>query len=222
MKHLPPSYRHCLRSACGFRYSQPPGQSLDLCPKCGSPTRLIPVPPPPHRFKRKFKPESGVELEVLLDNIRSALNVGAMFRVADGAGVRHIHLAGITPTPDNPKVAKTALGAENAVPWTQHWNGLEAVQRAKEKGMTAAVLENCSAAINLFDSDYQIGNTPIFLVVGNEVNGVDPHIRTECEMALTIPMYGIKSSLNVATAFAVAVYHLRHRVSHSPLRKVNG
>ena len=125
--------RQCSRESCRLRYPVVTGDVEGLaCPRCGSPAELIivasaSIKPP------TFRSANGhVIVEGFLDNIRSAYNVGAIFRTADGAGVRHLHLAGITPTPFHPKVRKTALGSEKGIPWTHHRNGLDAVVGIRE------------------------------------------------------------------------------------------
>lgn len=157
---------------------------------------------------------SGPEVEALLDNIRSTFNVGAMFRTADGAGIRRLHLCGITSRPDNPKVAsriaKTALGAEQTVPWQAHNNILDAAQDLKAGGMRLWALEGGPRAESLFSSAGDLPGAPILLVVGNELSGVDPEVLDLCERVVAIPMQGYKRSLNVAIAFGVAAYFLRY------------
>jgi 23S rRNA (guanosine2251-2'-O)-methyltransferase len=148
-------------------------------------------------------------IEAVLDNIRSTFNVGAMFRTADGAGLRHIHLCGITPMPEHPRVAKTSLGAEYAVPWTYYENGVETVKKLKLSGMKILALEIGADSVSLFDAARSKSTQPIALVIGNEVNGIDPGILEFCDQQVWIPMLGYKRSLNAAIAFAVAAYTLR-------------
>jgi tRNA G18 (ribose-2'-O)-methylase SpoU len=148
-------------------------------------------------------------VEALLDNIRSIYNVGSMFRTADGAGIRHLHLCGMTATPEQPKVVKTALGAEQAVGWTFHPNGLEAAEGLQKQGYRLWALEGGRRAEPLFAAQVDPAGPPILLVVGNEVAGVDPAILERCERVLSIPMSGVKQSLNVVVAFGIAAYFLR-------------
>ena len=115
---------------------------------------------------------SGPEVEALLDNIRSVYNVGNMLRTADGVGIRHMHLCGITPTPRNPKLAKTALGAERTVAWTHHKDGLAATISLKESGLRLWALEGGSRSEPFFEAMGDLRGTPIVLVVGS--NLVDP------------------------------------------------
>ncbi|MEA4909088.1 MAG: RNA methyltransferase [Chloroflexi bacterium] len=201
----------CLRPTCRYRFPLGPGiEAPPRCPKCAGPLRLSHVADAGLKNETSEPPPPGIALEVLLDNIRSTFNVGAMFRTADGAGVRHVHLCGTTPTPDHPKVVKTALGAEFTVPWTQHWNALDAVQSIQARGLQVWALESAPGATSLYETHPLPQDPPVLLVVGNEVTGVDPEILPLCDRILRIPMQGYKRSLNVAIAFAIAVYHLRY------------
>ena len=155
--------------------------------------------------------QTGPVVQALLDNIRSSLNVGSMFRTADGAGVTHLHLCGITPAPDHPKVAKTALGAEYSVPWTQYWDALEAAASLKQGGFELWALEGGPRSESIFNAAKELPEKPLLLVVGNEVSGVDPGLLELCPRVVSIPMQGAKQSLNVAVAFGIAVYTLRYR-----------
>lgn len=147
-------------------------------------------------------------IEVLLDNIRSIYNVGSILRTADGAGLTHLHCCGITPPPDHPKIAKTALGAEKSVGWTKYGNGPETAVSLKQRGYQLLALECTPDAILL--QDLQLDTSQLItLVVGNEIAGVDPDILALCDQTIMLPMQGVKNSLNVASAFAVAAYGLR-------------
>jgi tRNA G18 (ribose-2'-O)-methylase SpoU len=203
--------RQCLRPTCRFRFPVT-GENLDMtaCPKCGSPTRLVESPYAGLKVEPHPTLESGPVVQALLDNIRSSFNVGAMFRTADGAGVAHLHLCGITPAPDHPKVAKTALGAEYNVPWTQYWDAIEAAASLKQGGFEVWALEGGPRAESIFEAAKQLPEKPLLLVVGNEVSGVDPGLLELCGRVVSIPMQGAKQSLNVAVAFGIAVYTLRN------------
>jgi len=155
-------------------------------------------------------PHSGPVVEALLDNIRSLYNVGSIFRASDGAGLSCLHLCGITPTPENPGVAKTALGAETAVPWCYHLNAVEAVLQLKQAGYQVWAMESGPRSVSLFDAAASILPAPVLLVAGNELNGVDPEVLDQCDTAVWIPMQGRKESLNVAIAFGIAAYTLRY------------
>ena len=144
----------------------------------------------------------------LLHNIRSLWNVGSMFRTADGAGVAHMYITGYTATPEHPKMNKTALGAEKAIPWTNLRDGLALARGLKAQGCQLWAIELGAGAEPLFSVDRVPAGMPIVLVFGHEVDGVDPEIQALCDRTLFIPMAGIKASLNVAVAFGIATYHV--------------
>ena len=159
------------------------------------------------------QPAQTWRVRAVLDNVRSTFNVGSIFRTADGVGVWHLDLCGITPTPAHPKVAKTALGAQDSVAWRYHRNGLECVLALKQQGVRLVALES-SGARSLFapaESPVCAATDDIALIVGNEVCGVDPGILAISDEVIAVPMLGIKQSLNVAIAFGVAVYWWRGR-----------
>lgn len=198
----------CRSQSCRFRFPVIGHESpVEQCPLCGWEVEL--ETHSPHR-QAEFANLTSADLrvEALLDNIRSVYNVGSIFRTADGAGVRHLHLAGITTTPDHRKAAKTALGAEIVVPWTYHRNGVEAAARLKGRGVQLWAVEGAAKATSLFDSTCPPSGSKILLVVGNELVGVDPGILELCDKVVQIPMQGIKRSLNVAVAFGIAAYYL--------------
>jgi tRNA G18 (ribose-2'-O)-methylase SpoU len=145
-----------------------------------------------------------------LDNIRSIFNVGAIFRIADGVGLSQMHLCGITATPEHPKVVKTALGAEQSVPWQYHPNALDAAQALRAAGYQLWAIEGHPRAQPL--SAVQAAPAePIALLAGNEKAGVDPALLSLCDRILHIPMQGRKRSLNVAVAFGIAAYWITMR-----------
>jgi 23S rRNA (guanosine2251-2'-O)-methyltransferase len=148
-------------------------------------------------------------MEALLDNIRSIYNVGSIFRTSDGAGIHRLHLCGITPTPDNPRLRKTALGADEQIPWTYHPDGCSAAAALKAEGKRLWALEGGDRSESIHPAHLDMTDSTIVLVVGNEVCGIDPGILSQCERVLAIPMQGIKTSLNTAVAFGIAVYTLR-------------
>ena len=206
----------CSNPNCTLRFPAPiePGSGSLPCPRCKSPARPTPTADEVavHNPRQERAPDSTC-LEVLLDNIRSTFNVGAMLRTADGAGVNHVHLTGITPQPTNPCIAKVSLGAEFAVPWTYHPNGLSVIQEAKNRGLRILGLEILPGATSLFDLTADTLSLPTLLVVGNEVSGIDTEIEAMCYQHIWIPMQGYKRSLNVAVAFGITIYTLRYGLS---------
>lgn len=155
-------------------------------------------------------PANDLKLVGLLDNIRSIHNVGSMFRSADGAGLDHLHLAGMTATPKHPKLAKAALGAQDTVSWTYHLNGVDAADQLRVEGYQLWALEYLppSEKPGIDAGDAPVGR--LALIVGNERAGVDPDILSRCDAVFSLPMAGRKSSLNAAVAFGIAVYYLRY------------
>ena len=142
---------------------------------------------------------------VIADNIRSLHNVGALFRTADGAHIEHLYLCGITAKPPRSEIRKTSLGAEESVPWTYVEEAARLIQELKEKGYQIVMLEHTSNSLNYQTAGYRF---PLCLVVGNEYHGIQEHLVPLGDMAVEIPMYGIKQSLNVSVAFGIALYEI--------------
>jgi tRNA G18 (ribose-2'-O)-methylase SpoU len=151
---------------------------------------------------------------VLLDNIRSAWNVGSILRSAEGFGYAHAYLCGITPTPNNEPVQKTSLRAEESVIWSYHKDALKLVKSLKKEGWKIIALEEDERAVPL-ESDglpSRMGEQAPrlqILIVGNEVTGVDSDLLDLCDTIYYIPMHGQKRSFNVAIAFGIAAYTIR-------------
>ena len=142
---------------------------------------------------------------VLLDNVRSMYNVGAFFRTADAASIEKLYLCGITARPPMNAIAKTALGAEETVPWEHAWEALPLLGSLRARGYEIAAVETSVHAVDLFDWAPRF---PVCVVFGHEVEGIRPEIAALCDTHVRIPMLGAKHSLNVATAGGVAMYEL--------------
>jgi 23S rRNA (guanosine2251-2'-O)-methyltransferase len=147
---------------------------------------------------------------VLLDNIRSLYNTGSIFRTADACGVERMVLCGITPRPDqgtrqHRAIAKTALGAEDSVPWEYQADTRTAVQALVADGYQAIAVEPSPDAQDLFT---WTPRWPVCLIFGHERTGVSPDLATDVDTVVRIPMLGRKRSLNVATAAGVVLYEL--------------
>jgi tRNA G18 (ribose-2'-O)-methylase SpoU len=183
----------------------------ERCPRCGASTCLLVEKPIEREPIQSYDLNNGVHLETLLDNIRSAWNVGSMFRTADGLGIRKLHLCGLTPTPGSPKVLKTSLGAESSVPWCHANDGVRQAQALIAQGYHLWALESDPKADSLLENLTIQTDQPHCLVVGNEIAGVDPGILDLCERLVYIPMVGAKRSFNAAVAFGIAVYYLSVR-----------
>ena len=149
----------------------------------------------------------GGAFAVLLDNIRSAWNVGSILRSADGFGFGHAYLCGITPTPENGAVTKTSLGAEDTVTWSNHKDAVKLVKGLKKEGWKVWALEDDERAVPINSASNT--NERGVLILGSEVTGVDPELLDLCDSIYFIPMHGEKKSFNVAIAFGIAAYAFR-------------
>jgi len=159
---------------------------------------------------------------LILHNIRSAYNVGAIFRTADGAGVNHIYLTGYTPTPPDGsqiyttkperKIIKTALGAIEHVDWSSHDVIDGVLETLKKDSIQIVALEQGDNSVNYkkFKTDRSIA-----LVLGNEPVGIDERTLALCDIMIDIPMRGHKQSLNVSVAAGIAIYELIDVVKYS-------
>jgi tRNA G18 (ribose-2'-O)-methylase SpoU len=143
------------------------------------------------------------EFYLILPNIRSCHNVGAMFRTADATSVDQIFLVGYTPVPPRPEIDKVALGAETWMKWKPYKNLKVLIKNLKKKGVCIVALEKSDKSTDLGKTDFSF---PLALIVGNEVDGVDPDILKLCDRVVHIPMLGKKESLNVSIAAGIAMY----------------
>lgn len=160
-----------------------------------------------------FRESSKLPLAVVLDDVRSMNNVGAVFRTADAFRVSEICLCGITAVPPHPDIHKTALGAEDTVQWRYFATALEAVAYLQTKGYLVYALEQAhgSASLETFDADAQ---QPIAIVLGHEVKGVSQAVVDACGRCLEIPQFGTKHSLNVSVAAGITLWHLARPMLH--------
>ena len=142
---------------------------------------------------------------VLLDNVRSMYNVGSFFRTADAASIEKLYLSGITAQPPKHAISKTALGAEETVPWEHHWECLPLAETLRGRNYEIAAIETSVHAVDLF---YWTPRFPVLVIFGHEVDGIRPELSALCDTHVRIPMLGMKHSLNVATAGGVLVYEL--------------
>jgi tRNA G18 (ribose-2'-O)-methylase SpoU len=142
---------------------------------------------------------------VLLDQVRSLYNVGSFFRTCDAVRATKIVLAGITAAPPNPKIAKTALGAERTVQWEKSDDPLLSVDALRRAGCQVAAIETSLRAVDLFDWQPEF---PVCVVFGHEVEGIRPELLAVCDVHVRIPTLGLKQSINVATAGGVVLYEL--------------
>lgn len=156
-------------------------------------------------------PASLQKTKVLLHNIRSMHNVGSVFRAADAFGISELLLTGYTPVPPRPEINKTAIGAEESVPWTHHESGKEAVNHLKQKGFYIVGLEHAVGATPLPDFDAK-AHENIALIFGNEITGIDDELLPLFDEFVVIPQFGQKHSLNVSVAAGVVLYGLLEKL----------
>lgn len=162
----------------------------------------------------------------VLDNIRSVYNVGSIFRTSDALGVSKLYLCGITPTPDHPRmsssqekdsfhnqpdkygrtlsVAKTALAGLHSVPWEHTESTLDTVRALKDDGYYIVAVEITESSQPV----HPVSNRPLAIILGNEKEGIDPHILALADEVLHIPMHGAGKSLNVSVSYGIAGYEL--------------
>ena len=219
------SYEIRICESCGLRYPLLEGHPFGTrCPLCMGETRIVlrrqlmnePGPARvsalnPNAKGKVDDPQGSRNLAVLLDNIRSAWNVGSILRSADGFGFNQAYLCGITPTADNEAVTKTSLGAEDSVPWSYHKDAVKLVKGLKIEGWKVYAMEDDERAVSLESkSSHALTDTRAsglhVLIVGNEVSGIDPELLDLCDEIFYIPMRGEKKSFNVAIAFGIAAY----------------
>jgi tRNA G18 (ribose-2'-O)-methylase SpoU len=146
-----------------------------------------------------------IPVSVLLDNVRSMYNVGSFFRTMDSAGCERLYLSGITARPPKLAITKTALGAEETLPWVHAIDPATLIENLRSRGYEIAAIETTLHAVDLFD---WCPRFPICLLFGHEVDGLQPDLIARCDTHVRIPMLGRKHSLNVATAGGVVIYEL--------------
>jgi tRNA G18 (ribose-2'-O)-methylase SpoU len=161
----------------------------------------------PYRATEGASAYDGLRLPVsiLLDNVRSMYNVGAFFRTADGAGIERLLLSGITARPPMNAITKTALGAEERVPWEGVADLNTRLSDLRQDGYEIAAIETSNRAVDLFDWRPHF---PVCVLFGHEVDGISREILAVCDTHVRIPMLGLKHSLNVASAGAIVMYEL--------------
>ncbi len=144
----------------------------------------------------------------ILDNLRSAHNVGSIFRTCDGAGAQHLSICGVSPVPPHRHLAKTALGAVDVVPWAHFETIEEAISLSKSGGAQVLALEYTENSVPLTEIALQF---PVALVAGNEKDGLSDETVALCDATVHLPMMGHKNSLNVSVAFGIALYEILRR-----------
>ena len=154
----------------------------------------------------QYKTMEKIPVAVVLDDVRSEMNVGSVFRTADAFVIKQIALCGITGKPPSHEIHKTALGAEDSVEWTYHKTALEAVEQLREQGNKICAIEQVHGSISL-ESFPIVPSEKYALVFGNEVKGVSQTVVDASDCCIEIPQHGTKHSLNIACTAAIVMWH---------------
>ena len=159
----------------------------------------------------QFKQTRKIPLVVVLDNVRSEMNVGSIFRTADAFVVERIVLCGITAAPPMPEIHKTALGAEESVEWTYCQSTAEAVDELHSKGYKIYSVEQVHGSTSLQQMAVD-NSTKYAIILGNEVKGVHQEVVDKCNCCLEIPQFGTKHSLNVSVTAGIVIWEFARRL----------
>jgi 23S rRNA (guanosine2251-2'-O)-methyltransferase len=155
----------------------------------------------------EFRESDKIPVVAVLENIRSAYNVGSVFRTADAFLLEGIYICGYTAKPPHKEIRKTALGAEDTVAWKHFGNASQAVELLKQEGFKVYAVEQTENSISLA-SFKQNGSEKIAVIFGNEVTGVEQSTIQLCDGTIEIPQHGMKHSLNIATAAGIVLWEL--------------
>jgi len=159
---------------------------------------------------KRLKSAPRNEIYLVLDNIRSMYNVGAIFRTAEGVRAKKIYLCGITAQPPREKIYKTSLGAVEWVDWEYRKKAVQAVRELKGKGVQIVCLEQTDNSIHFKKAKYK---APVAVVVGHELRGISSDVLKLCDLSVELPMHGRANSLNVATAAGIILYEVLDKIS---------
>ncbi len=159
----------------------------------------------------EFSESKKFPLVIVLDNIRSLLNVGSVFRTADAFLSEAVYLCGITSTPPNAEIHKSALGAENSVRWKYFENTLDAVQELRKEGYTVLAVEQAEGSTMLDTFTPELGKK-YAVILGNEVKGVQQSVVDVSDGCLEIPQFGTKHSLNVSITAGIIIWFFYQNV----------
>ena len=160
----------------------------------------------------QFRANDKTPVIIVLDNVRSHLNVGSVFRTADAFLIEAIYLCGITGTPPHRDIQKTALGATETVAWRYFPTTMDAITQLKSDGCQIASVEQAENATMLNDIEYG-GKSKLAVVFGNEVEGVEQSIVSASDMVIEIPQFGTKHSLNISVSVGIVIWELMRRLS---------
>ena len=155
----------------------------------------------------EFKRTEKIPVIAVLENIRSAYNVGSVFRTADAFLLEAIYITGYTCVPPHKEIKKTALGAEETVEWKHFSKATEAINALKKEGYKVYAVEQVEKSLMLQQTNFKPGEK-IAVIFGNEVTGVEQETILACDGCIEIPQLGMKHSLNIATAAGVVLWEI--------------
>ena len=164
----------------------------------------------------EYKKSDKTPLIVVLDNVRSLNNVGSVFRTADAFRLEGVCLCGITSTPPDAEIHKTALGAEDTVGWQYFKETIDAVAELKRQGYVICSLEQAEGSVSLENLSPD-KNKKYAVIVGHEVKGVQQEVIDMSDMCIEIPQSGTKHSLNVSVAAGIVLWDFYKKINNSPL-----
>ena len=160
-----------------------------------------------------FKQAGKIPMVVVLDHVRSCNNVGSVFRTSDALLIQKICLCGITATPPDREIHKTALGAENTVEWEYFKTTEEAIVKLKNEGYCIIAIEQVEGSIALNDYLPEPGEK-LALIFGNEVQGVQQAVVNQCDKTIEIPQFGTKHSFNIAVSAGIVLWDLFNKLKY--------
>ena len=158
-----------------------------------------------------FKTANKTPIVVILDSVRSALNVGSAFRTSDAFRIEKIYLCGITAFPPNKEIRKSALGATDSVEWKKKKKTEDIILKLKKEGYVVSAIEQAETSVML--NNFPSPEKPIAVVFGNEVNGVKQSVIDLCDNCIEIPQIGTKHSLNISVSVGVVLWDLYNKIN---------
>lgn len=160
----------------------------------------------------EYQKTKKLPLVVILDNIRSGMNIGSIFRTSDALLIEKIYLTGISASPPHREILKTAIGSTDSVNWEYMESIDNCIKHVKSSGYQTFAIEQTTTSVQLSAID-EIPNTPIALIFGNEVDGVSDSILTNIDGAIEIPQFGTKHSLNVSVCAGICLWAFHQKLS---------
>ena len=159
----------------------------------------------------EFKHATKTPITIILDNVRSAINVGSIFRTSDAFLIENIILCGITATPPDKEIRKAALGSTDSVKWEFFENTIDAVKELKDEDYHIIGVEQADKSTML--NDIRLPKKPIAMIMGNEVNGVTQEVIDVCNAVIEIPQFGTKHSLNISVTTGIVIWELWRKLN---------